>query len=215
MANAALQLFNKSLADASATECSIKLLDKSTCHVNNIDLTDCADVTIDCCNDSAASVLDCTSSFINKQAASAMATVYGNMPAGLQSSMSNKVLSYLENTGHAASSVGYADTASLTQALETYVATACTAQAVNDQAITVPSLKGTKCDTATILLYNRSDVNVRCAAGAITNLMPTTAITPAKRPWLTQATVLYLVILSVIIVFFGLFLAVIDSGRKS
>ena len=198
-ANYTIDKFTRNLTTFKDTECAVRVVNKSVCNLNNVDISGCTSTTVNCCNDSAVSILTCTSSFIDQSASSALLSVYKTMSSSAQTSLADRLKQYLSNIGGVTSSQQSEATSSISKAFGLYMKKSCNQLTVNEQNATMPSLRLTGCHNDVVNLYNRSDVNIRCAAGAISHLMPQLVPGggPATLPFYTlnPRTKLYLLIL--------------------
>jgi hypothetical protein len=211
-----VQKFMDSLTTYKDDECKITFVDKPTCTLSNLDIDGCTSTTVRCCNDSAVSVLTCTSSFINQAASSTLVSVYSSLTSSDQAALSQRLANYLATNPDVPPSDKAANTSSLSKQVATYMKSVCNAKSVTEQNASMPSLKLKGCHNDLLNVYNRSDVNIRCAAGALSHLLPPMAAAappPAVNPFiLSPRTKLYLVIL--VGVFFAFMILLILCGNS-
>ncbi len=167
-ANTAVKSFMKNMSNFNEKECSIKVVDKAVCNLSNLDISSCPNSTVSCCNDSAVSVLTCTSSFISSQASSAMTNVYETQNPAVKQGLFKRLGNFLVNGGTNSSQIS----SNVTKNFGQYIKNICKEDLVTEQSAAVPSLKLRGCSSDVINVYNRSDVNIRCAAGAISQFFP-------------------------------------------
>ena len=209
-----VQKFMNSLVTYKDNECTISFVDKPTCTLSNLDIDGCTSTTVNCCNDTAVSVLTCTSSFINQAASSAVVSVYSSLTSSAQAALSQRLANYLATNPDVPASDKADNTSSLSNQVAVYMKATCNAKTVVEQNASMPSLKLKGCHNDLLNVYNRSDVNIRCAAGAVSHLMPPlapAAVAPAVNPFLLNPrTKLYLIIL--VGVFFAFMILLILCG---
>jgi len=171
-ANTAINMFMTNMTRYNQKQCSINVVDKAVCNLSNLEISSCPNTTVACCNDSAVSVLTCTSSFISSQASSAMTKVLITQNPATKERLVQRLRTALVNGGTTSSNIS----SDVTKNFGHYINNICKASTVTEQNATMPSLRLQGCHDDVINVYNRSDVNIRCAAGAISHFFP--ALTP-------------------------------------
>jgi len=215
-ADLAVRKFTKEISKYNSTQCSIGTTQKSTCNLGNIEIEDCNNLTLACCNDANASILSCTSSYINESAVNAMVDSSSN---ALSSSTLARLDNYLLNDPEAKnpfSKYFNTTTSSVKSKLSTYISTRCLAGNVVEQNVTLPSLKGKSCSSDVVSIYNRSDVQIRCAMGAISHLLPNESMATVEIPkWyvLTKKTQFYLTVLGCLAGAFFVFVLLVSTSK--
>ena len=167
-ASTAVNMFMNNMTRYNDKQCSVKVVDKAVCNLSNLDISSCPNTTVACCNDSAVSVLTCTSSFIATQASSAMTSVTSKQNPATKDTLTKRLTNALVNGGTHSSQIS----SDVTKNFGTYITQICKATTAIEQNATMPSLRLKGCHDNLINVYNRSDVNVRCAAGAISQFFP-------------------------------------------
>lgn len=214
-ANTAVKSFMQNMSKFNEKECSVKVVDRSVCNLSNLDISSCPNTTVSCCNDSAVSVLSCTSSFISSQASSAMTNVYESQNPAVKQGLFERLGNALLKGGTTSSQIS----SNVTKNFGQYIKNICKEDLVNEQSAAVPSLRLKGCQDDVINVYNRSDANIRCAAGAISQFFP--QLTPGPPVvsifYVSQKTTTYLIVMAGV---FGAFMVLLilltvgSSGEK-
>jgi hypothetical protein len=208
LGDTAIAEFTNKVSNYRDTQCSIQSVNAATCNLGQIEISSCNNLKIGCCNDANVSLLSCASSFIFSNAVASVIDVTsgskGNENTPAMSSLRQKLANYLQSS--AVSAKDYADTtSSITSQLSTYFKSTCNAQEVMEQTVAIPALKGNHCSSNVVAMFNRSDVVLRCAMGAISQLLPTDNAAQEYKvpplPWyhLTSKTKKYLIVMSCVL----------------
>ena len=211
-ANTAINMFMSNMTNYNAKQCSINVVDKAVCNLSNLDISSCPNTTVACCNDSAVSVLTCTSSFISTQASSAMTKVTVTQNPATKMRLIQRLRTALVNGGTTSSQIS----SDVTKNFGTYIKNICKASTVTEQNAAMPSLRLKGCHDDVINVYNRSDVNIRCAAGAISQFFP--QLTPGPPVisvfYISPQVQTYLLVIGAVFGAFMVLLILLTVGRN-
>lgn len=194
-AQKAVTNFQQQLAVFKGTECDVSTTTDQLCTFNTIDVSRCKGLTLNCCNKSETDILDCTSSWI--MAAATSASSHTAKATGTSPEIEKRLLNYIENNNLAPppGSTRPGEVSNISQLTQVYLNNVCASFDAVSQTAVVPTLKAFDCQSDTVDIYNQSDVNIRCAMGALSQLFPNTSSgAPSPSPWtLAPSTVPYLV----------------------
>lgn len=200
-AEVALARFYSELQVDANQQCTLTVGDQEVCNISDVNVEHCSNLELQCCNQANVAILSCTSAHVE---ASAVAAALGVINPTTVNSVTrsstgdvNAVFPGLEQEIDARLKQFFInakvdeDTEGLTMQdrMSLYLNNVCQDFTFSDQTATVPTLYAYDCSEDVVNVYNNSDIRVRCAAGALTNLFPNTppAATP---PWykLSQST---------------------------
>jgi hypothetical protein len=137
--------------------CRLSTATRQICNVNEVNVTNCKNINLTCCNSSnVTEVMNCNASTI--------------LDAGVKA-ITNETSKNPDTQNYVMQKLNTKDPNTLTTTITTYLNETCKAFVATDQSINI-SLTAANCENDSIYLYNFSDVNIRCGAAAVSNLLP-------------------------------------------
>ena len=171
VANAGMAKFMGRMIEAlDKSTCSAVVRETETCFLNNLDISSCTNFQLGCCNDLNSKIITCTNTQV-------LIDSIGDVIGEILSSHPESV-GYMATASNASST---SETAIVSKMAST-VAAQCSAQALVNQNIDIPSITAHQCSNVFLNFANNMDVDIRCAMGYLNSILPATPIQPANSP---------------------------------
>ena len=158
--------FLKSIDSIKRTECTINANVDKTCSVSNFDIQNCKNFNITCCNVGKVDITTCSAGIIIDTAKKSVKDAINKYP-GLLKYIQTYINKYIADNG-------LSPAQAFEDGLTTYLLHECSDLTMVSQNASIPSLQALDCSNVYLNLYNLSDINIKCAAGAISAIFPST-----------------------------------------
>jgi len=143
-------------------ECEILDNQQGFLTLTDMNITNCTNLVINEVNCQTMQVFTCQPGVITKAVTQVITNANNASPT---------VQAYVESQ-LAASGVGSKVTVNITENLKEYMDAKCDSFTATSQSIQIPSWTASDCNNDIVNLYQTSDVNVRCAIGVLSALLP-------------------------------------------
>jgi hypothetical protein len=191
--------------------CNVGIVSQQVCNLNSIELSNCSNIALTCCNETRYNVqtLDCSDTDTVTQAAVSAVLEQTQKSPDADAYVVSKLKEYMGSA--------YNPALSLAANIAEFIAKSSTCKNFigNNQNITL-NIKGTDCNNGSFYLLNQSNNSVRCAAKGLSNLLPDDvpappSPAPATRPWyyVSKTTMYVLISLGVVFLILAITLAVL------